>query len=156
MSKPKIGWKVVTKYKGKMYSFGVGFFVWICFHKRNNKTYFKRVTKFLLEYKKDIVIRGKPWIALFKTKKAAEIFKDMRDPFSDVFDIIKVEYVPFEGEILFLDSNNYDECFLLTNEKIPSKGKRYESLLKEHYEFFGKTEYGYPEGTIFASEVKII
>ena len=155
MSKPKIGWKVVTKYKGKMYSFGVGFFVECCYRERG-KTYFKRVIKFLLEYKKDTVIRGKPWIALFKTKKAAEIFKDMWYPFFDIFDIIKVEYIPFEGEILFLDSDNYDECFLLTDEKIPSKGKRYESLLKEQFEFFGKTEYGYPEGTIFASEVKII
>ena len=133
---PRIGYKVLTKYNGKLYSFALG---------RVGGT--KDVSKRLLKYNKTTITKGKPWIALFLTKSTAEEFVSPLLPSHNCFKIYKVEYTPYTDKIHFVEWNNFYNALMISESF-----KKLKSFLKSHY----ITHIHYPRGTVFADKVKLI
>ena len=148
----KTGYKILTKYNNKLYSFLLGKYLM----SRHFLTGIKN-PKYFIEYSQKLTI-GNPWIAVFNSKK--NMFRFISDLEADWeryaydfnFTYYKIEYVPFEENVIFMsyvDFTRILEGFELNNKRF-KKG----SLNKyfKHYDLNIKP----PKGTVFAKEIKLI
>lgn len=127
----KTAWKIFYKYNNGLYS------LLLCLADADGydlKKTIKKLKKYIIFYKKNNWNDGKPWIALFRTKKQAQEFIGTANPIT--YQISKVEYVPY---------NKNDKSF---------KFCYYECILKKDLSVHRKDLI--PKGTIFASKIRII
>ena len=148
----KTGYKILTKYNDKLYSFLLGKYLM-------NKYAFIGVgkPKYFIEYSQESTI-GNPWIAVFNNKK--NMFSFISDLEADFklhaydfnFTYYKVEYVPFKKDATFIDFGEFTS--ILEYFEFNNKRFRKGSLKKyfKHYDLNVEP----PKGTVFAKEVKLI